>query len=1009
MTRFKLNLLTAALMAGGLSVASTAMAQQAEDQTEASETPQENLEIIEVKGFSTSLIQSLNQKRFSDTVTEQLSADDLGGLPDVSMADALTRLPGISAVRTGGQAAEINIRGLSGDFVFSTLNGREQVSTSGSRSIEFDQYPSELISSAAVYKSPKASLIEGGVAGTVQLQTASPLSMQEEQKFSMNMRGMYNDRASEIPDGEEFGHRISFSYQTKLLDDTLGVALGFARLYQPSSAVQFIGFASATERELDNADSAPCVTGQSDPNCEWVSEGFEMQHKGGEETRNGYMAVVEWAPTDNFKLKADGFLSKFDSEAFARGFRIKFDGARANITNPVLLDDYMVGGNLSYANGSFIRAELVNDDNRDYDQVASYGINADWQMTDNLSVNIDISQSRAESDFRNGLLWSLVAEDANAATAVFDTNISMSYLLHGLDLPDVAFNQADKFTDINYVMASKYGIYPYQNEDKLNAWRMDFTYALDNDYIASISWGIRQSERTYSNDRSVFEYGSDSSFLRGQPPLKLTADMVEVVDFEGEFAYFPSYLKIDLDKALNAWFPGGIPQPVQTWGPGNPGVINGPGAGSDYSWTMTESGEVYEDVTSAYVMVNLDMMLGKLPVTGNVGVRRVDTEQASTTLQQVTMDIVDPDTLEVLDVRGDPTLGAQYITDNAGLVNDWYRPDVLVDKYTNYLPSLNLNFKLSDNQQLRFAAAKVMGRAPINRLFANANINVEEVKSSLNPDTGAIESEKSVATITGNSTNSPYLRPFLATQYDISYEHYFEETDGAFVAALFYKNIDSFVEEQALANYDFAGNGFNVPSEVKSYVYDEDGELVLDGDGAPLYVVLPTENGTYKVAVNNAKGGYIRGLELAYTQIYDFLPAPFNGLGISASYSFTETEITRTIGGGVYTDKLPGLSENVATLTVFWERDGFETRLSSRYRDAFVSTQVGVNEQTVNYDAELVMDFQASYDINENLGMVFQVNNLTDAPTKSYFGDKALTGTIQYFGRQFFLGATYTF
>ena len=94
-----------------------------------------------MRGFSTSLIKSLNQKRFGDTVSEQLSADDLGGLPDVSMADALTRLPGISAVRTGGQAAEINIRGLSGDFVFSTLNGREQVSTSGDRSIEFDQYP----------------------------------------------------------------------------------------------------------------------------------------------------------------------------------------------------------------------------------------------------------------------------------------------------------------------------------------------------------------------------------------------------------------------------------------------------------------------------------------------------------------------------------------------------------------------------------------------------------------------------------------------------------------------------------------------------------------------------------------------------------------------------------------------------------------------------------------------------------------------------------------------------
>lgn len=122
----------------------------------------EEVEVIEVKGFSSSLIKSLNDKRFADTVVESISADDLGALPDVSMADALTRLPGISAVRTGGQASEINIRGMAGGFVFSTLNGREQVSTSGQRNIEFDQYPSELISSASVYKSPKASLIEGG-------------------------------------------------------------------------------------------------------------------------------------------------------------------------------------------------------------------------------------------------------------------------------------------------------------------------------------------------------------------------------------------------------------------------------------------------------------------------------------------------------------------------------------------------------------------------------------------------------------------------------------------------------------------------------------------------------------------------------------------------------------------------------------------------------------------------------------------------------------------------------
>ncbi|MFC0676229.1 TonB-dependent receptor plug domain-containing protein, partial [Brachybacterium hainanense] len=153
-------------------------------------TPEEEaeIEVIQVRGFAQSLFRSLDTKRFGDVVSETISADDLGALPDVSIADALTRLPGISAVRTGGQAAEINIRGMSGGFVFSTLNGREQVSTSGKRNIEFDQYPSELINSAAVYKSPKASLIEGGVAGTVELQTASVLSNQQQHTFTANLR-----------------------------------------------------------------------------------------------------------------------------------------------------------------------------------------------------------------------------------------------------------------------------------------------------------------------------------------------------------------------------------------------------------------------------------------------------------------------------------------------------------------------------------------------------------------------------------------------------------------------------------------------------------------------------------------------------------------------------------------------------------------------------------------------------------------------------------------------------
>ena len=947
MLKTRKTLLTLALAAVGVSGLAVADAGQ-----DATASAAEQVEVIQVRGFASSLFRSLDAKRFSDIVSETISADDLGALPDVSMADALTRLPGVSAVRTGGQAAEINIRGMSGGFVFSTLNGREQVSTSGKRNIEFDQYPSELINSAAVYKSPKASLIEGGVAGTVELETASPLRNTEQHSFTVNLRGMYNDRATEVPDGQSVGHRFSFSYQGKYLDDTLGLALGYARLYQPSVATQFVGLAYNAQKD---------VTGNGQP--EFLSEGFEIQHRGGEETRNGYLASIEWVPVSNFTLKADAFLSRFDKEAFARGFRVKLGGASAAVGNPVLNNNSVIGGTFNRTSQSFTRVEIVNDDNRDFNKVNSFGVNADWDVTDRLNLSLDVSRSTASSDFRNGLLWSLVAEDANADVPVLDTNVSISYLLNGLNLPDMGFNQAAAFSDIDRVMVSKYGIYPYVNSDAVNAYKLDLSYELDLPLLRSIEAGVRYSERRYSNDRSVFEYGSDGAFLSSQPPLRLTQDMVNVVGFKGKFSYFPSYLAIDLDKALNAWFPQGIPQPVQTWGSGNPDVINSPtpGVGPNYSWSVQESGRVFEDVLAAYLMANLDTEVFGLPLRGNVGVRRVHTDQSAT---------------DLANVGGDPLQGAQFLVDEVGLINGRYAPGIIGDSYTHYLPSLNLNLSLTDSTQLRFAAAKVISRPPINRLASNTAIFIS--------DDGEVS---------GNSSNSPFLRPFEATQYDLSYEVYFPA--GAFVAALFYKDIKSFINDFTIQEFDFKAAGFPVPDQI------------INEDGIP----RATFNGAFSTAVNNDDGGYIRGLELAYTQVFNFLPDFWSGLGVSGSYSYTQSEVNlvNPLGGDPVPMSFEGLSREVLTATLFWEYEGFEARISGRYRSPFVSTQIGIDEQVTNFHSETVVDFQAGYQWNDNLKLLFQVNNLTDEPTKSYFGQQAQTGTLQFFGRQYFLGAVYAF
>src|SRR5690606_36907459 len=249
--------------------------------------------------------------------------------------------------------------------------------------------------------------------------------------------------------------------------------------------------------------------------------------------------------------------------------RVKFGGPTAALGNPALNGRSVIGGTFNRTSSSFTRVELVNDDNRDSDEVRSFGINADWDVTDTVNLSFDVSHSSAKSNFRNGLLWSLVAEDATADVPVLDTNVSISYMLNGLDLPSAGFNQAAAFSGIDKVMVSRYGIYPYVNEDEVTAYRLDARLVLDVPVIASLEAGVSYSERTYKNDRSVFEYGSDGAFLSSQPPLRLTDDMVEVVNFSGDFANYPSYLAVDLDKALNAWFPEGIPQPVQTWGIGN--------------------------------------------------------------------------------------------------------------------------------------------------------------------------------------------------------------------------------------------------------------------------------------------------------------------------------------------------------------------------------------------------------------------------------------------------------
>src|SRR5690606_5909662 len=168
----KRNLLSAAL-ASAIALSATGVHAQ-ETATDAT-----NLDTVTVTGIRRGIESAISVKRDSTSIVEAISAEDIGKLPDVSIAESIARLPGLAAQRVAGRAQVISVRGLSPDFATTLLNGREMVSTGDNRSVEFDQYPSELINGVTVYKTPDSGLVGQGLSGTIDMQTVRPLSFSE--------------------------------------------------------------------------------------------------------------------------------------------------------------------------------------------------------------------------------------------------------------------------------------------------------------------------------------------------------------------------------------------------------------------------------------------------------------------------------------------------------------------------------------------------------------------------------------------------------------------------------------------------------------------------------------------------------------------------------------------------------------------------------------------------------------------------------------------------------------
>ncbi len=918
-----------------------------------------------VSGFRQAILNSVEAKRDSDVVADIVDASALGSLPATSIADALGRVPGVTTVRDSGQSSQLNIRGMNGDFIQTTLNGREQATTSSYteslRWMSFDQYPAELITQAAVYKSPKASHIEGGVAAIVELKTADPLMAKEEHNFNAGYRRSFNDAAGDVG-ADEGGDRLSFSYQGKFLDDKLGVAVGYSHLVQPNN---FEGSRAGADGQIGYvANNVDGVSGD-----ESRVRAMQFQAGAGNDQRDGLLATIVFKPNDTIKAQVDYFKSEFKSEDYRHGVTIGGLSGTA-ISNAKIVDGVVTGGTIALGNPKTTNDsspwfEARTEDQSTQADSESVGANVEWSVTDSATLTFDYTHSEGTKT-RKDRLASLHAYEFGTATGMLNgasvtgptwqelNGQTMTYVGNGDETPTVTFNNAGILTS-NKMRLSRYEEYPHLYTDTVDSFKVDFKLDVELGAITSFEMGARISEREFDSRRGTFLYGSRDgqfNYVNGSgnwesycadnltaPALACAPKSVDGFVSVGSVKGAPDHYVVNMAGLADSIFGAGNYQGKQVF---------------SRDWTFVESGALVEKTKAAYLLANIESEMGGIPVTGNVGVRVIQTDVKSKGVQNV------------------GTGNGESITDDMGVTQTNYKYVSYGPEYTDVLPSLNLNFSVTDADQVRLALAQVMGRPPAGQLKGGAG-------SWNGGDLGA--NQYNVWT-----KGSPYLDPFRANQIDLSYEHYFED-GGAVTVAGFWKDIKSLTEGVSYApgTINFASLGIQTPAGMV--------------------------DGVFQTVQNTDKGGYIRGLELAGTQTFANLPGILSGLGVTASYSYTESE-TEVGGGSLFGKKLslPGLSKNVWSVTGFWDLGKFSTHLNIRYRDDYVMNMPvpGSSTPTMakNYTT---VDYQASYAFDNGIDLVFEANNITDAANVTSYGEDSVLGEYKEFGRQFYVGVNYKF
>ncbi|MEC8324960.1 MAG: TonB-dependent receptor [Pseudomonadota bacterium] len=733
MSIFKPSMLTLAMVAAGVGSANLYAADNQNNDKE----QEKEVEVIEVTGFRASLVKAINTKRFSPEVVESVSAEDIGKLPDSSIAESIARLPGLAAQRLDGRASRVTIRGFGEDHVGTTFNGREQVSITDNRGAELDLYPSEIMSAVTVYKTPSADLEASGLAGVIDLQTIKPLSMDER---VIKVNAMYEQTGFEKlnPDADDNGFRGTLSYIDQFADNTLGVAVAFNTMSSPNQEKRW------------NSWGYPEFTGD-DGNTYSILGGAKPFVRSSTLERDSVMAVIEYAPSENLRMVFDSLYVDFVDEKILRGIEVPFAWGQGSIS----ADNAVVDPATGFVTSAITEGQrvVVRNDYEDRSaELTSFGFNLEYDLSDSWSLEFDASHSSVERE-----IWSMesyagtgrgdargVADNLGYAFNSGNTGATFS---HELDYSDYNLIQLGGPLSWGWSSAlnEKYGVVgtEYENQlqdgflntpevdDELNALRLAATKVIENDYVTSVEFGLSYSEREKTK-RSEGYFLTVSSFSLDNPGMMMVPEEYRLgtanLDFIGMGDMIAFNSRAMVEDGYYDLLAESLTDPSH----------------ATKSWT------VKEQLTSAFVKANIDTEVAGMPLTGNAGLRYVKTEQESQ--------------------------GNAFNTQDGKVITS---PTHIEHDYAHLLPSLNLSLSIDDEQSVRFGAAKTISRARMDEMNASVNATYNQ-----QPD----ENGSNWVVNGGN----PSLEPYQAINFDLSYENYFSP-EGYFAIALYHKDLKDWI------------------------------------------------------------------------------------------------------------------------------------------------------------------------------------------------------------------------